>query len=235
MGDIFGDGDDDEKPVHKVTLSDFKISKYEITNLQYCDFLNSIDSSEIKVEDWLAISSSYCKIKKRSDGQFVVLSGFEQHPVVTVSWYGADEFARWLGARLPTEAEWEFAARGGNKNRGYKFSGSDSVDAVAWYYENSGEDSHPIGKKQPNELGLYDMSGNAWEWCNDWFDDNYYEECHQKGTIKDPKGPSSSPVEARVLRGGSWSNAGRDCRAAVRSGYVPDVWVNYVGFRVVQY
>lgn len=155
MGDSLGAKD--EKPVHKVTLDSFEINKYEITNQQYCDFLNSLDTSEIKVNNWIGY---YCQIKEIED-QFVVPEKFEQYPVVGVTWYGADAFARWLGARLPTEAEWEYAARGGHKSKGYKYSGSDSIDVVAWYAGNSGYQLHPVGKKQPNELGLHDMSGNG--------------------------------------------------------------------------
>jgi formylglycine-generating enzyme required for sulfatase activity len=234
MGDLRGVGSEDERPVHEVILSDFKISRYEITNQQYCDFLNSADSSEIKVNEWLDLSSSYCQIKRRQDGQFEPRSGFDRHPVVMVTWNGADAFARWIGGRLPTEAEWEFAARGGNKSKGYIYSGSDSLDSVAWYYKNSGFESHPVRTKNPNELELYDMSGNVWEWCYDWYDENYYEECYQQGIVKDPKGPTSSLIEARVLRGGSWVGVGRVCRAANRNRGVPVGRSYSWGFRVVQ-
>lgn len=118
--------------------------------------------------------------------------------------------------RLPTKAEWEYAARGGNRSRGYKYSGSDNIGSVAWYTDNSGETTHPVGQKQSNELGLYDMSGNVWEWCQDWYDNNYYG----SSPSQNPKGPSSGYF--RVGRGGSWGGNAWGCRVSYRSYDSPD-------------
>jgi formylglycine-generating enzyme required for sulfatase activity len=127
------------------------------------------------------------------------------HPVVHVSWNDALAFCEWMSNhtgkefRLPTEAEWEFAASGGNKSKGTNYSGSDSIKRVAWYNYNSLGNTHAVGLKQPNELGLYDMTGNVWEWCMDWFDSRYYGE----SPSQNPQGPSFG--QEKVLRGGDWS------------------------------
>jgi len=141
----------------------------------------------------------------------------EQRPVEMVSYNDCKSFISKLNSltgenfRLPTEAEWEFAARGGNRSQGYKYSGSNSVGSVAWYDGNSGNTTHSVKTKSPNELGLYDMSGNVYEWCNDWYSDSYYSNSPQSN----PRGPQSGSY--RVLRGGSWSSDAGSCRVACRS------------------
>jgi len=257
MGDLLEEGGEDERPPHSVKLADFRISRFEITNQQYCDFLNADDSAAAKASEWLNFSSSYCHIREK-DGQFVVLDEDKRdHPVVTVNWYGAAAFCNFMserkkynpcynlvdgsrdslatGFRLPTEAEWEYAARGGQigVSRGlpYTYSGSDSIDAVAWYWENSGSAPNPVGKKQPNELGIYDMSGNAWEWCQDRYDGKYYEACEQQGVVENPAGPPTG--SDRVLRGGGWISSALHCRSADRYGGDPGGRDYYVGFRLV--
>ncbi|MBA7669021.1 Formylglycine-generating enzyme [subsurface metagenome] len=129
------------------------------------------------------------------------------------------------GYRLPTEAEWEYAARGGNNSSGYKYAGSDDLDAVAWYSSNSAGTSHPAGNKDPNELGLYDMSGNVWEWC--W--DRYGSEYYSNSSLVDPEGPSSG--SRRVRRGGSWNDNDSYLRAAYRFSYNPSSRNYFIGFR----
>ena len=194
---------DDEKPTHSVTLSDYYIGKFEVIQ-----------------ELWKAVMGSN---PSRFKG--------DNLPVEKVSWDDAQKFIRKLNQqtgqnfRLPTEAEWEYAARGGNKSRGYKYSGSNNIGEVAWYTDNSGSKTHQVGTKAPNELGIYDMSGNVWEWCQDWFG-NY-----SSGNQTNPKGASTGSY--RVLRGGSWFNIARGCRVSVRFGNNPDHGYDHNGFRLV--
>jgi formylglycine-generating enzyme required for sulfatase activity len=154
-------------------------------------------------------------------------SGCDDCPVEKVSWHDANAYAQKVGKRLPTEAEWEYAARGGNKSKGYTYSGGNNLDAVGWYNDNSRSKTHPVAQKQPNELGLYDMSGNVWEWCSDWYDKGYYSRSPQN----DPQGPNSGKY--RVLRGGRWNFSDYLCRVAARLRYYPDRRDSYSGFRLV--
>ena len=126
--------------------------------------------------------------------------------------------------RLPTEAEWEYAARGGNKSKGCKYSGSNSISTVAWYYKNSGDKTHPVKQKASNELGLYDMSGNVYEWCSDWYDD------YSSSPQNNPKGPGSG--SNRVIRGGSWYSNEQNCRSANRSYIYPGYRGSTYGLRL---
>src|SRR6056297_3578954 len=222
------DCDDDEKPAHKVTVSDFYISKYEITNQQYADFMNEIGASSdgsYNGTEYLDMDDSDCEVDY-SGGQFFPESGKENHPVIEVTWYGANAFCEHYGGRLPTEAEWEFAARGGVESRhgvSTKYAGSDNIDDVAWYDGNCSS-TQEVGTKSPNELGIYDMSGNVWEWCNDWYGSDYYSNSPQDN----PQGPSSG--SNRVLRGGSWGGYAEGCRVAYRiRGDFPGVSYDYSG------
>ena len=194
----------DEKPAHSVTLSGYYIGKYEVTQ-----------------ELWKAVMGSN---PSRFKG--------DNLPVERVSWNDVQEFLRKLNAmtgkryRLPTEAEWEFAARGGNSSRGYKYSGSNSIGNVAWYDGNSGSRTHAAGTKSPNELGIYDMSGNVREWCQDWYSSSYYVSSPRNN----PRGPNSGSY--RVFRGGGWvSNAGF-CRVSYRYDGTPDSRLSDLGFRL---
>ncbi len=203
------DGRGNERPVHKVTVSSFYISKYEVTNAEYCQFLNDYKSDKVKNGEYSGkIMINYlghCTLEKcriiKSGSSYLVEKGYEDYPVIYVTWYGANEYCKWLSAktglnyRLPTEAEWEYAARGGNKSRGYKYAGSDNPNDVAWCSGNSGGRAHPVGKKKPNELGLYDMSGNVYEWCSDWYGD------YSREPINNPTGASTG--SGRVYRGGA--------------------------------
>ena len=193
---------DDEKPTHSVTLSSFYLCKYEVTQAL-----------------WRAVMGNNPSKFKGNN-----------LPVEQVSWNDCQTFISRLNNltgknfRLPTEAEWEYAARGGNRSRGYKYSGSNALSDVAWYDDNSGGKTHPVGSKSSNELGLYDMSGNVWEWCSDW-----------KGTYSstaqtNPTGPSSG--SGRVCRGGSWSYDAWFCRSSFRFDYAPDDRLNYLGLRL---
>ena len=192
----------DEKPTHSVTLSDYYIGKYEVTQAQWKAIMGSNPSN------WKG----------------------DNLPVENVSWNDIQEFIKKLNAqtgkkfRLPTEAEWEYAARGGNQSKGYKYSGSNSISEVAWYDGNSGDKTHPVGQKAPNELGIYDMSGNVYEWCQDWYGD------YSSSSQTNPTGPSSGSY--RVLRGGSWNYSARSCRVSDRGSGTPDSRRNNRGFRL---
>ena len=223
------DGEDDEKPVHTVTVDGFYMDKYEVTNEQFCKFLNKKGKHKegfFFKKTWLDIKRGSCKIEKGI--KYRPKKGFENHPVIEVTWYGAKAYAEWAGKRLATEVEWEYAARGGDKSRGYKYSGSNNPGEVAWYEDNSGGKTHPVWQKKPNELGLYDMSGNVWEWCSDWYGEDYY----RKSPSKNPTGPESGST--RVLRGGSKGNDEYDVRAAIRGSNPPTNSDDYVGFRCVR-
>jgi PKD repeat protein len=228
-------GGSDEQPIHTVTLSSFEITKYETTNGQFSEFLNSIGCSadgnfndpEYGNVQYIDMGETSVQIRY-SGGQFVPGSGKTDFPVIEVTWYGAHAFALWAGGRLPTEAEWEFAARGGNQSNGYTYSGSNNIDDVAWYGGNSNYHTHQVGTKAPNELGIYDMSGNVWEWCNDWFSGIYYSSSPQNN----PQGPSSGTY--RVGRGGTCNGGANYSRVAYRDMHLPG-WTNYfLGFRIVR-
>ncbi len=191
-----------EKPVHKVILSSYRIGATE-------------------VPQWLWVA-----IMGNNPSHF---EG-DNLPVENVSWNDCRDFISRLNSltgknfHLPTEAQWEYAARGGSQSTGYKYSGSDNLDAVAWYDGNSGGKTHPVATKNPNELGLYDMSGNVWEWCRDLYG-NY-----DKSSQTDPIGPSSGSY--RVDRSGSWISSARLCRISNRYNVSPGNRDNYLGFRL---
>lgn len=223
------DGNGNEQPIHTVTISSFEIAKFEITNGQYCEFLNNIGcngNGSHNGTEYIYMDDSECQINYNSN-QFVPKNGKTDFPVIDVSWYGANAFALWTGGRLPTEAEWEYAARGGNNSDGNIYSGSNTVGDVAWYSSNS-NNTHQIGTKAPNELGIYNMSGNVQEWCNDWFDANYYSNSPQNN----PQGPSNGIY--RIIRGGSWNHIAVNCRVANRNMSVPNNPSISGGFRIVQ-
>ena len=209
--------DDDEKPAHKVTVSGFAMSQYEITVGQYLAFA---DETGDNYPEWLEPGNDY-NVETGTD-DYYKSKGYSREavdlPIVGVSWNDAVAYAEWLSEktgdtyRLPTEAEWEYAARGGEKGAldNYLYAGSNDIDAVAWYDGNSDGGTHPVGQKQPNQLGLYDMSGNVYEWCFDL--DGYYPDEAQVN----PRGPDSGL--RRVLRGGGWSGPPWYCRVADRGG-----------------
>ena len=195
---------DSEKPVHRVTLTNnYYIGKYEVTQALWQAVMGS-NPSNFKGDDL---------------------------PVEKVSWDDCQDFISKLNAmtgkrfRLPSEAEWEYAARGGNKNRGYQYSGSNTLGDVAWYYGNSGPKTHAVGTKQPNELGIYDMTGNVWEWCQDWFGS------YSSSPQTNPTGAAYGSI--RVCRGGSWNYSAGLCRTSYRGNNSPDDRFSYLGLRLV--
>ena len=239
------EAENDEMPKHSVTISDFRISKYEITNQQYADFLNAINANSdgsVNGVTYIDMANNDCKID-HDGNNFVVYPGKENYPVIDVTWFGAKAYCEYHGGRLPTEAEWEFAARGGSNSNGYIYSGSNNIDDVAWYDANSnnpdndildGQGTHIVGTKNPNELGIYDMSGNVNEWCNDWYDSNIYNDYYNAGTVVDPQGPSQGQgIYDRVFRGGDWFHPDYTSRVANRSRAHPTDVGNNLGFRPV--
>jgi formylglycine-generating enzyme required for sulfatase activity len=201
---------DDERPLHQVRLSPFAIGKTEVTQAQWKAVMGN-NPSRFKGDDL---------------------------PVESVSWEDVNEFIKRLTQktglqfRLPTEAEWEYAARAG-KNTEYSFGDDEKqLGDYAWFYENSGSETHPVGQKKPNDFGLFDMHGNVWEWCSDWYSNSYYEECKRQGTVDDPVGPSTG--SNRVLRGGGWYGDAVSCRSAYRDGSAPGFRYGHLGFRLVR-
>ena len=236
MGDELGDLSYFCRPTHTVSLSDFKISAYEVTVSQYTRYLNvALKSGEIKAtsvsvtgaagelkgKEYVDIDNTRCLIKF-IDIEFVGRPEYEEIPVVEVTWYGAKAFAQFYGMDLPTEAEWEYACRGGND---YLYGTADgTIDYTkAWYERNSKAN---VGLFAPNPYGLYDMSGNVSEWCNDWAD--FYGDI----TMQNPTGPESG--YEKIIRGGSWHNRVNACRSACRDVESPDNCAYDIGFRVVQ-
>jgi sulfatase modifying factor 1 len=203
---------DNERPLHRVNVSSYYLGKYEVTLAQW-RYIMGIKPPAYTGVDYGNKDCDNC-------------------PVVKVSWDDAQEFIKRLNAktgkhyRLPTETEWEFAARGGKYSKNYAYSGSDKITDVAWYGRENGT-THPVGKKAPNELSIYDMTGNVMEWCQDWYGEDYY-----KTTIDaiDPKGVEKG--DKRVARGGSYFDDDVICRNVYRSRFAPDTRKWDIGFRL---
>jgi len=226
MGDHFNEGSSNELPVHEVTLNSFYIGQYEVTQGEYAAVMGSNPAHNYGVGD--------------------------NYPVYYVTWYNAVEYCNALsiqegltpcydlsdwscnfsadGYRLPTDAEWEYASRGGvNWTDDYRYSGTtDNLGDYAWYSSNSGNQTHEAGTKLANQLDIYDMSGNVWEWCNDWYLSNYYN----SSPVNNPTGPNSGSY--RVIRGGYWSSDAVSCRVADRSFHYPGYSDYGIGFRILR-
>lgn len=238
---------------HEVTISeDFYMTKYEITNSQFAEFLNDIQCPE---NGWYNVSeeTGMLQLVQPDDwgvrcvgGTWVPATGFENRPVICVTWYGADEYAKWIGGSLPTEAQWEYACRGGQTESlpfgigdgtrlTYELANFRSTHpydvAQGGEYEDPQEDYRAIttevGSFEPNGYGLYDMHGNVYEYCSDWYGD------YPEGPVTDPSGPDSAPDYTKVIRGGGWFIMGQYCRSGERDHFHPDMFDIYIGFRVV--
>lgn len=235
------DSNDNERPTHSVTLNAFRLSEKEITNDEYCRFLNAnyIDRygqgavsgfngarDLIYTHEWGIIYTN---------GQWRPQTGFANHPVVNVTWYGAKAFCDWAGGRLPTEAEWEYACRAGTTtpfNTGNNITTSlANFDGRDIYNGNPAggvyiEQTQPVGSYAPNAWGLYDMHGNVREWCRDYWSSSYYS----SSAVANPQGSTSSIW--RMWRGGSWNDGAKNCRSAYRSSALPENYNNQLGFRL---
>ena len=232
------EAESDEKPTHSVTLSDYYIGKFEVTLGLFRAFINETNyRTDADKEGWSYVWTGSSWEKRNGVNWRCAANGYvrnsseDNHPVIYVSWNDAKAFCEWLTGktgqtfRLPTEAEWEYAARGGNRSNGYKYSGSNNINGVAWYTSTTNDSgTRQVGTKSPNELGIYDMSGNVWEWCQDWYG-NY-----SSGSQTNPTGPSSG--SGRVLRGGSWNGYARHCRVSNRDLDNPDIRFSSGGFRL---
>ncbi len=223
MGSKKGKGN--ELPIHEVELDDFFMSKYEITNAQFAEFLN--ETAWQRGDGMIDLREKNCRIRKLN-GRFMVEPGFENFPVTTLSWYGAEAYCKWAGGRLPTEAEWEYAARGGEKSRNYRYSGGNNPKEVGWYERNARRRIQAVGQQQPNELGLYDMSGNLWEWISDVYQRDYYRESPRNN----PQGPAGEGY--RVLRGGSYEVDNFYMRPSYRLRLNPKTRTAVLGCRCVR-
>jgi len=258
MGNVWGDGKDDEYPVHDITVSGFYLSKAEVTYTQYLEFMNSLNISpdgSYNGNVLVDMEVGYREIKW-NDSAFIFKGSryvnSEDCPVVYVTWYGAVEYCNWLseqygylpcyiinekevtcnfsadGYRLPTEVEWEYAGRGGIRED-QMYAGTDNINELgnyAWYLENSRGHTCPVCQKRPNALGLYDMSGNVGEWCNDWYNEYYY----RNSPATDPTGPGSG--EFKVRRGGSWNDYSSVLRCSFRYATAPEGSWRTIGFRL---
>lgn len=282
------EGEDDEKPVHEVKLSDYYIGKYEVTYREYLEFLNDVNVAADGTYNGHEVVDiiSYSILGYKNNHFYIKndrLARSKDCPVVEVTWWGAVEYCNWLsekenlakaynnngyyinkngdiaeevteveGYRLPTEAEWEYAARGGTKSKGYKYAGSNDLDEVGWYWRNSGDKyltenleklddleladlifdnncrNHPVGEKKSNEIGIYDMSGNAAEWCHD----NYYENGYEYHTYKDP---CIQDTDLRfVIRGGEWDKEAYICEVSRRDRSSASYSYFALGFRLAR-
>jgi len=242
MGDETGDLNGTESwlniPQHEVYVDAFYMDEHEVTNAQYCKFLNAIKPpgfAYIEVLDssgkvLIMLLGNRCKIRKNGKS-YSVEPGYEAHPIVSVYWHGANEYAKWVGGRLPTEAEWERAARGGVD--GQKYPNGNSISHDDANYKGIGgrdewEQTAPVKSFDTNAYGLYDMAGNVYEWCSDYWDAYYYSESSKKN----PAGPSSG--SSYVVRGGSWYNDSSHVRSGFRSYvYYGSDYRYLIGFRVV--
>ncbi len=241
MGSKDTEAREDETNIHEVKVGDFYIGKFEVTVAQFKSFVEiagyqteaeRIGKSYIYTGSWKNMKGINWRHDAR--GNLRPTSEYD-HPVIHVSWNDALAYCKWLSEqtkksfRLLSEAEWEFAARGGTQNKNTKYSGSNNIDEIAWYITSSADKgTFPVGTKKPNQLGIHDLSGNVYEWCGDWYDSEYY----LNSPTDNPKGVPSGI--SRVVRGGSWHDAAEKNRLASRFNGSPAYCGYNIGFRVAR-
>jgi formylglycine-generating enzyme required for sulfatase activity len=251
MGDTSGGSFNDARALHEVQLNDFEMSKYEVTNAQFCRFMNLYGSDVVTGGEFageLILNDTKKGIRKvmlqnsipmGGTPTYMVEPGYEYYPVINVTWYGANEFCRYYGYRLPSEAEWEYAAR--ERGQAVKFGNGMNETSVSEINFRSFDDPHlknsfpadtlfslPVCSYKPNSLDLYDMSGNVWEWCQDWYSAEYYGH----SAPANPPGPVFGTY--KLLRGGSWFSTHAGIASTKRSFLTPYVTRSDVGFRIVR-
>jgi formylglycine-generating enzyme len=226
-----------ENPSHQVTLHDFYLGQYEVTARGFKAFIDATNYRTDAEKEGYSIIFNGIKYERKDGvnwrhdiaGNIWPTKDYN-HPVIHVSWNDAVAYCEWLAGRtgkkyrLPTEAEWEYAARGGQQSKHYKYAGGDELNDVAWCIYNSGSKTHPIGGKKANELGLYDMSGNVFEWCQDWYG------TYSSASQTNPSGAGTGSL--RVFRGGGWSGPTWGCRVSNRDGRTLTYRNNSFGFRL---
>ena len=220
-----------------IELSSYKIGKYEVTNKEFLDFVK-----EKGIED---DSNTWLDAKREKDnariyqenGTWKIEKGYGNHPIVGVTWFGAVAYCEWLSQktgknyRLPTEAEWEYAARGGTSYPSYNYSGSNNLNEVGWSANNA-KNTYSVGQKKSNTLGIYDMTGNVWEWCSDWYEADYFKQfVNNKSIVRNPQGATSG--KGKVIRGSSFREKPSDCRVDYRAYRIRTLRFKDMGFRIV--
>jgi len=238
MGGSGRDVPDNEKPAHRVFLHDFYMDIYEVTNGEYVEFLNSVKPSDEERKGWVVIRDDLETEERKKwwpteivykEGSYRAVRGFENHPVLSVSWFGADAYCRWKGKRLPTEAEWEKAARGGVEGKAYPWGNAYPTQGVVfgrvWEDRALPAPTMPVGSYLPNGYGLYDMAGNVSEWVYDWYDPDYYK----VSPDDNPRGPGKGVN--KVIRGGGWMDTALNIRVSSRFYMTPKSLPMNTGFR----
>ena len=222
-GMLFGYGKDTQ-PLRKIWINDFTMSVFPVTISQYCTFLNFLKISQRDIESLINIDRQIILDK---EGEFIPFNkSYGNFPVTNVTWKGADEFCKWVGGRLPTEAEWEYAAK---MKHDTLYRGSNNINEVGWHKRNSSNRLHEVGLKKPNYLGLYDMTGNVWEWCHDWYLHNYYRKSEQD---RNPFGPDTG--NGKVLRGGAYNSDENKSTVFFRGYELPERSLTNIGFRITK-
>jgi len=212
--------DSDEKNSRKVRLKSFYISKYEITNYEYCLFLNKIDKKEHNINSYINLKGKWRNVEQaiyQLEDTFYVKDNYNNFPVIFISWHGANEFCKYYNYQLPSEVEWEYAALKANTK---------ILKTTAWYKNNANEMPHKVGTKNANNLGIHDMSGNVSEWCSNWYSEDYYKNMKKK--------KNANNGTFRVHRGGSWANSLNILRITNRRASNPTTMNATIGFRVIK-